>query len=113
MCKRNIDQSPLTHPQLGTWSKIQACSSTGNPNGDLSVHRLVLNPLSHTSQGSSRVFYKQDIVAAQFGSFKNILDVSIYLFEHTACSHTDNFPCVNVLSADSDISVSSKSMLSD
>ena len=29
----------------------QACALTGNQTGDLSVCRLALNPLSHTSQG--------------------------------------------------------------
>ena len=51
MRDRNIDQLPLACPQLGTWPTTQACALTGNRNGDLSVHRLALNPLSHTSQG--------------------------------------------------------------
>ena len=42
---------PLTHPLLGTWPTTQACALTGNQTSDPSVHRPVLNPLSHTSQG--------------------------------------------------------------
>ena len=41
----------LTFPLLGTWPTTQACALTGNQTGDPLVHRLVLNPLSHTSQG--------------------------------------------------------------
>ena len=40
-----------THPLLGTWPKTQACALSGNLMGDPLVHRSVLNPLSHTSQG--------------------------------------------------------------
>ena len=43
---------PLPHPLLGTWSATQACVLTGNRSNNPSVHRPVLNPLSHTSQGS-------------------------------------------------------------
>ena len=43
---------PLTCPLLGTWPTAQACALTGNRTGDPVVHRLALNPLSHTSQGS-------------------------------------------------------------
>ena len=42
---------PLVHPQLGTWPATQACTLTGNQTGDPVIHRLVLSPLSHTSQG--------------------------------------------------------------
>ena len=48
--ERNISQLPLTQPQLGTWPAAQACALTGNRTGNLSVHRLALNPLSYTSQ---------------------------------------------------------------
>ena len=44
---------PLAHPQLGTWPATQACALTGNRTGDPLVRRLALNPLNHTSQGSS------------------------------------------------------------
>ena len=43
--------SPLTHLLLGTWPVTQACSLTGNQTSDPLVHRPLLNPLSHTSQG--------------------------------------------------------------
>ena len=36
----------LTHPQLGTWPKTQACALTGNRTCHLSVCRSALNPLS-------------------------------------------------------------------
>ena len=53
--ERNINVwLPLIHspPPLGTWSTTQASALTGNRTGDPLVHRLVLNPLSHTSQGT-------------------------------------------------------------
>ena len=51
--ERNINVwLPLMCPLLGTWPTTQACALTGNPTGDPLVHRLALNPLSHTSQGS-------------------------------------------------------------
>ena len=51
--ERNINVwLPLTHPPLGgTWPTTQACALTGNQTSDPLVHRLALNPLSHTSQG--------------------------------------------------------------
>ena len=42
---------PLTCPPLGTWPATQECAQTGNRTGNFLVHRPVLNPLSHTSQG--------------------------------------------------------------
>ena len=41
---------PLMHLLLGTWSATQARALTGNQTGDPLVHRLALNPLSHTSE---------------------------------------------------------------
>ena len=56
--ERNINVwLPLTHPLLGTWSTTQACALTGNRTGNNLVCRLVLNPLSHTSQGYTFFFY--------------------------------------------------------
>ena len=50
--ERNINVwLPLACPLLGTWPATQACALTGNQTGDPLVRRLVLNPLSHTSQG--------------------------------------------------------------
>ena len=42
---------PLTRPPLGTWPATQACALSGNQTRNPLVHRPVLNPLSHTSQG--------------------------------------------------------------
>ena len=50
-------QWPLTHCQLGTWTTTQACALTQNQTGNLLVHRLALNPLSHTSQGLFSTLY--------------------------------------------------------
>ena len=52
------DQLPLTYPQLATRHATQACTLTGNRTGILLVHRLMLNPLSHTSQGGLYNFLK-------------------------------------------------------
>ena len=46
-----MDQLPLTHPQLVTWPTTQACALIRNQTHDLSVHKLALSPLCHTSQG--------------------------------------------------------------
>ena len=48
---------PLTCPFLGTWPATQACALTGNSTGDPLVCRLVLKPLSYTSQGSKTLLY--------------------------------------------------------
>ena len=45
---------PLACPQPGTWPATKACASVVNQMGSLSVCRMMPNPLSHTSQGSSR-----------------------------------------------------------
>ena len=50
--KRNIDVwLSLTHPLPGTWSATQACALTGNRISYPLLCGLVLNPLSHISQG--------------------------------------------------------------
>ena len=50
--ERNINVwLPLMCPVLRTWPATQACALTGNRTGNPLVHRLALNPLSHTSQG--------------------------------------------------------------
>ena len=42
----------LSHaPNWGLGHTTQACALTGNRTTNLSVHRLALSPLSHTSQG--------------------------------------------------------------
>ena len=64
--ERNISVwLPVMHPLLDTWPATQACTLTGNRTGDLSVHRLALNPLRHTSQGwtvSIENFLKADLL---------------------------------------------------
>ena len=47
---------PLVHPQMGTWPITRECALTGNQTSDPLAHRLVLNPLSHTSQGWPQLF---------------------------------------------------------
>ena len=44
-------------PPTGTWPETQICDLTWNGTGDLLVHRPVLNPLSHTNQGSVKLFF--------------------------------------------------------
>ena len=54
--ERNINMwLSLACPLLGTWPKTQACAVTGNWTSDPLVY--VLNPLSHTSQGSNVLFF--------------------------------------------------------
>ena len=38
-------------PLLGTWPTTQACTLTWNRTSILLIHRMAVNPLSHTSQG--------------------------------------------------------------
>ena len=50
--ERNINVwLPLVRPLQGAWPATQTCALTENGTGDLLPHSLVLNPLSHTSQG--------------------------------------------------------------
>ena len=53
MCERDIHRLPLARSHLGSWPTNQACALTGNRTSDLLVCWLALNPMSHTSQGSS------------------------------------------------------------
>ena len=51
MCKRDINQLPLTQPSWGPGPKPRHTLLTGNRTGDLSVLRLALNQSTeHTSQ---------------------------------------------------------------
>ena len=60
--ERNINVwLPVMRLLLGSCPATQACVLTGNRTGDTLVRRLVLIPLSHTSQGH-RVFYTPDHV---------------------------------------------------
>ena len=49
-------QLPLEHPLLRAWPTPQACALSGNRTSDPLVHRLVTNPLSHSSKGQSSHF---------------------------------------------------------
>ena len=52
--ERNINVwLPLMYPLLVTWPTAQACALTGNKTVNPLVCRPVLNPPSHTSQGSA------------------------------------------------------------
>ena len=49
--ERNINVwLPLMCPLLGTWPATQTCALTGNPTGNLLVHRPTLNPLSYPAR---------------------------------------------------------------
>ena len=57
--ERNINVwLPLAHPQLETQPTSQACALTGNWTGNPLVYRVVLNPLSHTSQCEKLINFK-------------------------------------------------------
>ena len=62
-------------PLLGTWPATQACALTGNRTRDPLVCRWALNPLSHTSQGTSLKFYGGDALST----------ISILLILTTSC----------------------------
>ena len=60
--ERNINVLlPLMYPLLGTWPSTQECALTGNWTRDPVVHRLVLNPLSHTSQAFLYVLWVESL----------------------------------------------------
>ena len=48
---------PLAHRLLGTWPATQACALIGNGTSDPLVPKLGLNPLIHTSQGSTWITF--------------------------------------------------------
>ena len=55
--ERNINEwLPLMGLLLGTWPSTQACALIGNRTYYPLVHRLPLNPPSHTSQGTLSIF---------------------------------------------------------
>ena len=49
-------------PPLGSWSATQACALTGNRTSDPLIHRPALNPLSHTSQRCSNLYFHQQCI---------------------------------------------------
>ena len=71
MCEKYLNWLSLAFHQPGAWPATQACALTGNQTGDLLVHRLVLNPLSHTSQGSGfRKHSKNQIFSLYQGNIR-------------------------------------------
>ena len=48
---------PLERPLLGPWPATQVCALTENQTSNPLVHRLALNPLSHTSQSHCDYFH--------------------------------------------------------
>ena len=67
---------PFAQPPLGTWPVTQACALTGNWTGEPLVCRLVLNPLSHTSQSYSNFFIPITHLTIQ------TLEISLYFYCH-------------------------------
>ena len=96
MCKRNIDQLSLVHPQLGTWPTAPACALTEHCTGDLAVHTPALGPLSHTSQGTSCKIFRDLSKAPTLGHLNYKL-LTFYtwkmkekLLEVLTAKHTDH-----------------------
>ena len=58
-------------PLQGTWTATQACALTGKRTRDPLVHRLALNPLSHTSQGI-KVYLIEEIISSYRATQKAI-----------------------------------------
>ena len=61
--ERYIDQLPLTCHQPGTWLTNQVYALTRSWTGNLSVPRLVLSPLSHTSQSLDFIIKKSFFIS--------------------------------------------------
>ena len=57
MWETNIYQLSFTYTPTRDWATTQRCALTGNWTSDLLVCRMMLNPLSHSTQGSS--FYNK------------------------------------------------------
>ena len=74
-------------PLLGVWPTTQACALTGNQTGNTLVHRLVLNPLNHTSWGLPFSFHP--ISFHNYSSLLNTLEPQPYLLFFR---HLNNFP---------------------
>ena len=64
---------PLIYPLLGTWPTTQACALTGNRTSDPLLHKPVLNPLSHTSQGYIKVFRRKHMLSCRWGGSYEVL----------------------------------------
>ena len=75
---RNINVWLLfTCPPLGTWPTTQPCALTGNRTSDPLVRSLVLNPLSHTSQGLRILGISYIAVFCRICGFANIFPKSV------------------------------------
>ena len=68
-------------PPSGDLATTQACALTGNQTSDPLVHRLVLNPLRHTSQGYFK--FLKEIKSSRTGQ---------YVGKSVLCG--DNFPYI-------------------
>ena len=79
----------LAHPQPGTWPAIQAWALTRNRTSDPSICRPVLNPLSHTIQGS--LFY---FLFIEFRERERNINLFFTLFMH---SLVDSFKILFIL----------------
>ena len=77
MCHRNTDWLPLARPQMGTRPATQACAPTRHQTSDPSVCRLMLNSLSHTSQGTDFIFLKMECLGVSFTGSKTFKELSI------------------------------------
>ena len=96
MYERNIDQLPLAHPQPETWLATQACALTRNQTGDLSVCRLVLNPLSHTSKSvilKFLIIYELDVPPFHFVlSSANYVAGPVHVYSNIPLQFYFSFP---------------------
>ena len=66
----------LLCPPLGTWPVTKACALTGDRTSNPLVCRLMLNPQSHTSQGSFYFFTPCDVVSLELLSASWTLPLS-------------------------------------
>ena len=81
--ERNVNVwLPLMWPPVETWPTTQACALTGNGTGDPS--QLVLNPLSHTSQGFFYCLLK--IILLYWYIFKQYIVLSGLILNVGNCS---------------------------
>ena len=77
--ERNSVWEGLMRPLLGSWLTTQACALTGNRTGDPLVHRPVLNPLSHTSQGKYHSFPTEALVYVIGQLYKSVILSLIFI----------------------------------
>ena len=88
--ERNINMwLPLMNLPLRTWPTTQAHSLTGNQTGNPLVHRLALNPLSHTSQGRMWVLSEK---CMEFQKFL-LPTQSLLVFAARICGDLSSWQC--------------------